>query len=157
MAISLNDHENRIKVLENKLTSPKCDIKLCHSGFKTSVDITIPSISQYPNAYVSLICDNGSTSTVSGARYSEKTMNVSVLKSMLNYYFGITDPAGNGDEVEFGCISDTVIRARRSSGNDRPYKLYWVNLTIYYIVRYNIYKLVQFLSHLNTKFGGERR
>ena len=30
-------------------------------------------------------------------------------------------------------------------------------LTIYYIVRYNIYKLVQFLSHLNTKFGGERR
>lgn len=30
-------------------------------------------------------------------------------------------------------------------------------LTIYYIVRYNIYKLVRFLSHLNTKFGGERR
>ena len=30
-------------------------------------------------------------------------------------------------------------------------------LTIYYIVRYNIYKLVTFLSHLDTKFGGERR
>lgn len=30
-------------------------------------------------------------------------------------------------------------------------------LTIYYIVRYNIYKLVRFLSHLNAKFGGERR
>ena len=30
-------------------------------------------------------------------------------------------------------------------------------LTIYYIVRYNIYRLVRFLSHLDTKFGGERR
>ena len=32
-----------------------------------------------------------------------------------------------------------------------------ISLTIYYIVRYNIYKLVRFLSYLNTKFGGERR
>ena len=32
-----------------------------------------------------------------------------------------------------------------------------ISLTIYYIVRYNIYRLVLFLSHLDTKFGGERR
>ena len=157
MAISLNNHESRIKVLEGKIISPKCDIKLCHSGYNVSVDVTIPSITKYPNAFITVICDNGGRHTSSGTRYSEKTMNVSVLKSMLNYYFGITDPAANGDEVEFSCISDTVIRVRQSAGNDVPYKVYWTNLTIYYIVRYNIYKLVRFLSHLNTKFGGERR
>lgn len=70
-----------------------------------------------------------------------------------NYYANtnIITPVKPGDVIEF-------TDCKHLHNIDQRYG-YFIPaiLTIYYIVRYNIYMLVRFLSHLNTKFGGERR
>ena len=108
------------------------------------------------------VIDNGYINISCMERYAVERflkINGCVIGSIIAYesrYFSCLNmlvPVKKGDVAEFS-YSDSP----SDSTSIQEFNVAFIPvLTIYYIVRYNIYKLVQFLSHPNTKFGGERR
>ena len=127
MAISLNNHETRIKTLEGKGSGTLKVRKV--TGNKLPSDFTSGIVQVFTNDVDYTTCGYICTK---GQSWSS--------------YFGVNHSGWLTITYDGNLTLTSDVGLR-----------YMLVLTIYYIVRYNIYKLVRFLSHLNTKFGGERR
>lgn len=134
MSISLNNHENRIKVLEDKTSSSTLGtVELLlsrgqHSGNKTlSKNIT-------NFTFIIMLFEYG------GSIFTPITMPTSLCRTEGRSYFL---RATGGWGVDYKFPSDTVINVspQRSSAYSTVY-----GLKIYYIFRYNIYKMLKLIS-----------
>lgn len=155
MAISLNDHESRIKSLESRHRAEL----LFYSGSESSgpgygeTFTLADKLKNYSLIIIEILTSDGYFHSIFyGPQFISSTGNhrYNCTPNWDNYDL-IVDlyPSIDGLSIR---INDTGVSTSRFKG------IHWIyGLTIYYIVRYNIYKLVKFLSHLNTKFGGERR
>lgn len=154
MAISLNDHERRIVELENKQS-------------KIFKRVTLFSGEVYPDHIVQL---NQSMLNFDIIRFifrgTDGISSVIPNQFTLDVYTdeiqdtNIRSVSVTGDLSSCAIIHfndrDSYTSCQAVSGGSPYGEAWYLNkvvgiLTIYYIVRYNIYKLVQFLSHLNTK------
>lgn len=160
MSISLNNHESRITALENKQN------KLFKRVVLFSGECRPNNIAQLSQSMLNfdiirfILCGtDGSGSLIP---------NMFVTNVFVDE---MQDKSINSISVTGDLSSAALIYLNDRDGykscqpyvGGSPYGDYWYLkqvvgiLTIYYIVRYNIYKLVLFISHLNIKFGGERR
>ena len=162
MAISLKNHEDRIIELENRATQ-----NLSDTGWINCNPTSLLTVSKYGRQIFRYRVLNGVVYLHIGCKIETNEYNAH-LGTLPNWKYGeaVFDIQGFGDR---GAVAEG-----RSVRVDSSGKMYYnieqmsqwayvaesvasYPLTIYYIVRYNIYKLMRFLSHLNTKFGGERR
>lgn len=156
MAISLINHESRIKVLENR-----ADQNFSDTGWINCNPTNLLTQSEYGRQIFRYRVLNGVAYLQIGCKFTTSEYNAH-LGTLPNWKYGeaIFDIQGFGDR---GAVGEG-----RSVRVDSSGKMYYnvkmmsqwacviesvtsYPLTIYYIVRYNIYKLVRFLSHLNTK------
>ena len=145
MAISLKNHDDRIKALESK-----------GGGM-------IKSFSTGNPGYV--IFDNGFSIQFGNTNLVRSNITCKFAKTFNSILSGSWFVNCKNGQAQWECTIKTINLSNSQfviNNSDHAFsgRVYWHvlgTLTIYYIVRYNIYKLVRFLSHLNTKFGGERR
>lgn len=129
MSISLNNHEQRIKVLENgdKYTMSSQLLNTTKSGNLT----TLYNISNY-DFLIFWIIESNVCYGVYWIPYLEfKTSGVSF------------EIGGLSNSVEFKYVNDTTVYKQ-------PHSVSWLiklwGLKIYYIFRYNIYKILKLIS-----------
>ena len=161
MAISLKNHEDRITALEGKIGTNLSDTGWINGTFQSFVvgDIFFnQKILRYKVMNSIIFMEIGCKINSTG--------NKKLVGNLPNWkygtvYFSTSGSGDNGGGLEAkslyvdnsgnlycNCVNQYNCIMRGTSV---------FPLTIYYIVRYNIYRLVLFLSHLNIKFGGERR
>ena len=134
MSISLKNHEDRIKVLENKANSSNLgtvEILLSrgqHSGDKTLAK----NITSF--TFIIMLFEHD------GSIFTPITMPTRLCQTEGRSYFLRATGAWG---VDYKFPSDTIINVRpqRSSAYSTVY-----GLKIYYIFRYNIYKILKLIS-----------
>lgn len=162
MAISLNNHESRIKTLEGKIGAGFSD-----TGWINAVNKNMESYQIFTLLQRYRVVNNILYIQIRGR--VKGSVNNTVACQLPQWKYGSIDVASIGIGDKGGVFEGNFVSIDASGNVKLRNPGYWNQwvifaggfvsypLTIYYIVRYNIYKLVQFLSHLNTKFGGERR
>ncbi len=159
MAISLKNHEDRIVALENNQAVSSGD-----TLWQPCTEIKIKAFDGL-SPWARYRIKNGVLYVESTGRLED---GYGILFRIPNWKYGAFEfysAAGYGDKngnyecKKFAIDESGYIKIPSVFGSQWPVLqgLMVTPLTIYYIVRYNIYKLVMFLSHLDTKFGGERR
>ena len=158
MAISLNNHEYRIKTLEGKIGAEFSD-----TGWINGTMYYLNNYNQLQRACRYRCLNSVLYFEIRG--YVPTSSTSTVIANLPNWKYGEKIIATTGHGNNAGSAEGNAVKID-SSGNIRNLMAFnqapiyyglMSALTIYYIVRYNIYKLVRFLSHPNTKFGGERR
>ena len=153
MAISLNDHESRIRKLESKPTIAR----IFYSGKEDSgpgYGDTLTLTERINHFHIIVI----EILTIDG--YFHKFLyGPHFVSSTGNHKYDCTSSWSTDNLIVDLYPSPDGLSIRIAATNPSPNRFKGIHfiygLKLYYNFSYN--KLVQFLSHLNTNFGGERR
>lgn len=154
MAISMNNHESRIKALETTSSMKSSITKIWSGDVLFSGSINLGSLS----AYKILIIVGGDGTTL------EDYVPIPITGETMNFQMG--DYVGrtvHSINTSTGVISYTGTYYGSAHGNNKFHRIY--GLKIYYIFRYNIYnkiilRIISKINHFFTKifkYGGEIR
>ena len=166
MAISLKNHEDRIVALENKQAAGGDSIYKVLSSVTVNKSLggSWAVLAGVPAGKVEFVACVGRVNGQDSR--NAKLFHVQQLKNHndTNRFGSVGQVWNSGGwyNTQYAYrINGSNLEGRTYATNKFDgvyvYNVMFLGLTIYYIVRYNIYRLVRFLSHLNTKFGGERR
>lgn len=143
MAISLNNHESRIKALENKSDELSIVELMTKAKYLSSTLTTFATLPSNVNMLIFMIGLGGPTSVAYAATSSV------LVRSVTNIEHGIYfNEAGDGNQSTVTCkIEGTAIKLRKvynGSGTNDDCIKYIYGLKLYYSFSYNIiYKILR--------------